>query len=262
MYYPTFIKNNFILTSSDHGPLIVNRNDFSIQGDAPVGIGHDILNYSQFGFKEIQMGIDLLAKSRKRNGEGVLALDCGANIGVLSIEWARFMQNWGSVLCFEPQEKIYYALCGNLILNNCMNTKALNVAVGAKTEIIKIPFLDHSKSANFGGFELKNKNHEDIGQEIDFEKNVVDIQQIRIDDLNLQRLDLLKIDVEGMEMEVLEGAKDTIKQYRPFLIVEIFKSDISKIKNFFELINYDIYYKEKEINIIACPSEIKLFENS
>ena len=48
------------------------------------------------------------------HGDGVVAVDGGANIGVHTIEWATAMTGWGSVIAIEPQERIYYALAGTL----------------------------------------------------------------------------------------------------------------------------------------------------
>jgi FkbM family methyltransferase len=59
----------------------------------------------------------------------VVALDCGANIGVHSVEWARLMKDWGSVIAVEAQERVFYALAGNLTLQNCFNARAIWAAV-------------------------------------------------------------------------------------------------------------------------------------
>jgi FkbM family methyltransferase len=63
-------------------------------------------------------------RRREFYGNGVVAIDCGANCGVHIIEWSRHMFGWGRVIAIEAQEKIYYALCGNIVINNCLNTKA------------------------------------------------------------------------------------------------------------------------------------------
>jgi FkbM family methyltransferase len=58
-----------------------------------------------------------------------VAIDCGANIGVHTTQWARLMTGWGRVVAFEPQERIYYALAGNIAINNCFNVRAIHAAV-------------------------------------------------------------------------------------------------------------------------------------
>ena len=47
-----------------------------------------------------------------------------------------------------------------------------------------------------------------------------------LDELNLPRVDFIKIDIEGMEMEALSGARDTINKYHPVLLIEKIKTDI------------------------------------
>ena len=61
---------------------------------------------------------------RRFHGDGVVAIDCGANIGVHTVEWAIAMTGWGSVVAIEAQERIYYALAGNIAINNCFNAIA------------------------------------------------------------------------------------------------------------------------------------------
>ena len=76
---------------------------------------------------------EILALRRRHYGEGVLAIDCGANIGVHTIEWAKAMTGWGSVLAIEAQERIYYALAGNIAINNCFNAFAIHAAVSSES---------------------------------------------------------------------------------------------------------------------------------
>ena len=68
-----------------------------------------MLNSSSFDHREIDLALALLERRRQSFGSGMVAIDCGANIGVHTIEWARLMYGWGEVISFEAQEKIYYA---------------------------------------------------------------------------------------------------------------------------------------------------------
>ena len=61
---------------------------------------------------------------------GRIWLDCGANIGVHAVNWARHIFPEGQVLAIEAQERIFYALAGNLLLNNVHNARAIWAAVG------------------------------------------------------------------------------------------------------------------------------------
>ena len=72
-------------------------------------------------------------------------------------------------------------------------------------------------------------------------------------------VDLIKIDVEGMEEEVLFGAVDIFKTSSPICFIEIFKSDLEKIKSFFKSRNY-IGYATKQ-DLLAIPSTFGLQVN-
>ena len=80
---------------------------------------------------------------REKHGDGVIAIDCGANIGVMTVEWARHMTGWGEVLAIEAQERIYDAPAGNICINNCFNARALHPAVGNTDGDIKIAQPDN-----------------------------------------------------------------------------------------------------------------------
>ena len=160
-------------------------------------------------------------------GDGVVAVDCGANIGVHTVEWAKLMHGWGRVIAIEAQERIYYALAGNIAINNCLNASAIHAAVGAEVGSIKVPRPDYTKPASFGSLELKpGTTNEDFGQKIDYApENCATVRLLTIDSLALDRLDLLKIDVEGMELDVLKGAAGTIRTFHPQMWIEHIKTD-------------------------------------
>lgn len=120
----------FCLVSSDHGPLLVNRMDYNHThtGDF-YGVGAQIMENGCYDPLDVANLKNLLRWRRQYFGDGVMALDGGANIGVHSVEWARFMRGWGSVLAVEAQERVFYALAGNITLQNCHNARALWAAL-------------------------------------------------------------------------------------------------------------------------------------
>ena len=217
----------FCLASTDHGPMLVNRLDYnhSFNG-AFYGVGAQLMENGAYDPRDVDMLKNLLLVRREHHGDGVVALDCGANIGVHSVEWARLMKGWGNVIAVEAQERIYYALAGNLVLQNCFNARAIWAAVGAGAGTISFPEPDYTRQSSFGSFELRPRaGGEFIGQPVDYGSPTATVESITIDSLELQRLDLLKIDIEGMEIEALAGAKDTIVRCKPILFVEVIKSD-------------------------------------
>ncbi|WP_250525390.1 FkbM family methyltransferase [Caballeronia sp. GAWG2-1] len=246
----------FILAASNHGTLIVNRNDFNaVQNTVSnytYGVGHQILSKSSFDPQEVQFVLSLLALRRRYFGDGVFAIDGGANIGVHSVEWARHMNGWGRVLSFEAQEIIYYALAGNLALNNCLNARARLAALGESVGEIGIPQPDYFSSASFGSLEIRPREHtEFIGQAISYDAAAsTTVPMISIDSLKLERVDLLKIDVEGMEMDVLRGARETLLRCKPALLVEWIKGSENDIRDYLRGVGYETFYSV-EPNVLA-----------
>jgi len=219
-------KIAFILTSTDQGTLIVNRFDYHmVNPTSGYGVGFFLLENSSYEPEVSSTGMQLLTLRRRHFGDGVVAVDCGANIGVLTVEWAKGMTGWGSVLAIEAQERIFYALGGNIAINNCFNARAIRAAVGAHNGALRVPTPNYQAPASFGSLELRQSAaNEYIGQQIDYsEQSLTTVPMVTIDSLNLSRLDLLKIDVERMELEVLAGAKATLRRFLPIVVVERLK---------------------------------------
>ncbi|HZP69612.1 MAG TPA: FkbM family methyltransferase [Pseudolabrys sp.] len=245
-------KLAFVLTSTNHGSLIVNRFDYRMTGpDRGIGVGHQLLETATFDPVEIELALQLIDARRRIHGDGVVAIDGGANIGVHAIEWATAMTGWGSVIAIEAQERIYYALAGNIAINNCFNAIAMHAAISSEQGIMLIPTPDYFVPSSFGSLELKPRAEtEFIGQPIDYSPgNTVAIQKLSIDALNLPRVDFIKLDIEGMELEALEGARQTIERSHPIFLVESIKAGRERLRMFFHERGYKVV--EAGINLLA-----------
>ena len=243
----------FVLLSTNHGTLIVNRNDYRmVDEDKGYGVGYQLMNTSSFDQQEVDFALSLLELRKLHHGAGVVAIDCGANIGVHTVEWGRLMARWGSVYSFEAQEKVFYALAGNVAINNCFNVTARHCAVGARTGSMDIPEPDYLVPSTFGSLELRQgPNNEFIGQTIDYQKTRP-VPLVSIDSLALKRVDLIKIDVEGMEEEVLAGATNTIARSKPIMLIETIKSNAANLQSFVDGHGYIRY--ALGINMLAVHS--------
>jgi FkbM family methyltransferase len=244
-------KLAFVLASSNHGTMIVNRFDYHLAPGGGYGVGFQLLETARFDTHEVEMVLQLLDIRRKHHGDGVVAVDCGANIGVHTIEWAAAMTGWGSVIAIEAQERIYYALAGNIAINNCFNATAIHAAVSSEAGTMKIPNPNYFTPSSFGSLELKQRHgNEFIGQVINYSpEGTVTIRKITLDDLNLPRADLIKIDIEGMEMEALEGARETIEKCQPIVLVESIKTGVDQLRSWLQGRNYKIF--DAGINLLA-----------
>src|ERR1700684_2484213 len=181
-------KLAFITAATDHGTLIVNRFDQLMQQpDMGGGVGLQLLENGHYDPVEVNLMLEVLDRRRRCYGDGVVAIDCGANVGVHTIEWARHMTGWGSVLAIEAQERIFYALAGNISINNCFNARAIHAAVGGESGMIKIPNPDYLKPASFGSLELKQRaTNEYIGQKIDYsDESATPVRCVTLDSLGM-----------------------------------------------------------------------------
>jgi FkbM family methyltransferase len=219
-------KTAFVLVASDHGTMIVNRFDYcTVASGETFGVGFRILENGRWNQPEVDQLRGLLALRRTHFGDGVVALDCGANIGVHTVEWAKMMTGWGKVIAFEAQERLFYALAGNIVINNCLNARAIHAVLGAHGGNHRVPMPDYLSPGSFGSLEMRfSPTTEFIGQPIDYsEAATVEVPATTIDSLGLTRVDLIKIDVEGMEADVLAGARDTLTAFKPVIVAEHLK---------------------------------------
>lgn len=249
-------KVAFVLAASNHGAMIVNRFDYRMVDEKRgYGVGFEILDTGAHAAVEVELAVKLLMLRREFHGSGVIAIDCGANIGAHTLEWAAAMTGWGSVVAIEAQERIYYALAGNIALNNCFNAIAIHGAVAAESGVMKIPCPDYLSPASFGSLELKQSpKNEFIGQAIDYsDDNMSPVQKVKLDALNLARVDLIKIDIEGMELEALEGAREMIAVHRPILLIERIKSNGELLHALLTAHGYDVV--EAGINLLCIHND-------
>ncbi len=108
----------------------------------------------------------------------------------------------------------------NIVLNNLPNVRAFNLAAWNQKDKLKL-FL--------GEYTAQHDR-----AKIDWGQGYVMVQAITLDEIlsgfNIKRVDFVKIDVEGAELEVLKGLSNTIEKQRPSIIVEIWESDKTKVE--------------------------------
>lgn len=236
-------KLAFVLASTEQGSLIVSRLDYHTADDGHrFGVGHQLLETGYYDSTEIDTVLSLLQLRRRYFGDGVVAIDCGANIGVHAISWARQMTGWGKVVAIEAQERIYYALAGNIALSNCFNLRAIHAAAAASEGELRIPVPDYLTPSSFGSLELRQRAAtEYIGQKISYEESqMTTVRAITLDSLGLTRVDLIKIDVEGMETDVLQGAAGLIGQHHPLIMVEHIKAGENRLTPVLDAFGYTV----------------------
>lgn len=230
-------KDAFGIIDTEHGQMIVNKFDYNVLPNGTrIGVSSNLLQYGVFDAPEMNLMIDILKYLKTTRGPNILMLDGGANIGAHSLVAGRLMQDWGNVLAFEAQEQLFYCLAGNVVINNLFNVKVKWKALAQTTGTIDIPVPDYCCPGSFGSLEMQQKaTSENIGQTITESQKV---DAITIDSLNLNRLDFLKLDIEGMEEQALFGATHTINKYKPVILLEHFKSNVESLHKILESFGY------------------------
>jgi FkbM family methyltransferase len=139
-------------------------------------------------------------------GPGAVGVDIGANIGATALIMSAFAVDGGRVIAVEPGPQSFALLQRNLASNQASAVTALNLAVSA--EPARMTFCENSAFGHLApGAE---------GMQIE----VQTLDQI-VEGLGLTRLDLVKIDTEGFEPQVLEGARATLERFRPVIYLEL-----------------------------------------
>ena len=184
-----------------HGPMMY------FTGDMVIGRSLDL--YGELSEPEIEL-------FRQYLRPGMVAVDVGANIGTHTVCFAQSVGPSGRVLAFEPQGVLHQVLCGNAALNKCGNVMAEHKALGAHAGTLVVPWLDYAREGNFGALELGAWTQGET------------VPLATLDSYALNACHLIKIDVEGMERDVLEGARATISRHQPLLYVENNKPERSK----------------------------------
>ena len=178
-------------------------------------------------------GLDLIDHPEYADGKDII--DAGAYIGDSALVFGRFFSKCRRIYAFEPDAKSYGLMEKTIAMNNLANVIPVGLALGdSNTEGV---LTSHDMGAN-----LVNRQ---FGQETEKDRTVM---VVRLDDYVTQNNivpGVIKTDLEGFEMHFLRGALDTIKKYRPILVLSIYHSadDFFGIKPFIE--DLDLGYRFK-----------------
>ena len=153
-----------------------------------------------------------LAGISKKLPSDAVIFDVGANIGVTTAIFAAAHPE-RRVYCFEPSPRAFEHLSRTISENGLSNCTRMQVALGAAPGFVG--FMDNPQSASASHLAVEGVTLG--GGSISVEVATLDEMVSR---LNLTRLDFIKIDVEGFEADVIQGAQQTIKRLRPSVFLE------------------------------------------
>lgn len=158
------------------------------------------------------------AQAIKNNLEaGETFWDIGANIGWFSLFAAKIVGSNGRVFAFEPSPDVFNLLCPNT--RGLDSIRVFQSGVGNADTVAA--FAAHGASSSASFVEEVTKINQHYLQEIPIRKIEVNIRKLDTLVKALGRPRLVKIDVEGFELEVLRGATDLLSTAQPTLIMEI-----------------------------------------
>lgn len=197
------------------------------------GIENTILNNSIVLFRKFG-----------NNKKDAVVLDVGANFGYLSLVWANSISKNGKVISFEPNPNVFKSLNKSIATNKLDSIiQSENKAVGKNNGQIDL-YLNSTTSNT----KEDHSNHQ----------NKISIEMISLDtfmeNLEISNIDLVKIDVDGIELDILKGSEDLIEKYRPIFIVEI--NGDEKIIEFFNQNSYEIL--DMELNVFQSGAQLPL----
>lgn len=166
-------------------------------------------------------------------------VDIGANFGLYSLVASQKITNSGKVICFEPFPKNYAALKTNISLNSKSYIISENIALGDKKDELSLYYQPNEKnlgmvSANF----MENSKT--------IEVDVMSLDEY-VNENGIDKIDLIKIDVEGFENQVIVGMKKTLELFSPMILIEIFdegsiNSNHHNAHDYLTRIGYSKYY--------------------
>lgn len=228
------------IVNTAQGFFIFNRND--------LGVGWQLSTYNAYDPEQMHILADMVRATQP----APVILDIGANIGVAAVVLARVAGPRGQVHAFEPQRLLFHMLAGNIALNGLDNVHCHLLAVGAGSGTARLPRLNYRTAGNFGSVELNRAAQSDAQQQA-LDGQYEDVPTTSIDLLGLPRVDMIKVDVEGMEDQVLAGATRVLREQRPLLYLEFIKSDKASLWRVLDECGYLLY--EAQGNFVCIHGE-------
>jgi len=169
---------------------------------------------------------------------GDVVIDIGANYGFYSLLSSQVVGKGGCVLAFEPETSNYNILVANLGLNDITNVETFKMGLGAFDGETKL-YLSKHPGAHSTTFQISPS----------FETVSVKKLDSVLEDLDIEKVNLIKLDAEGAELDILCGAIETISKHKPRLTIAAYHypSEVEEIERFLKK-HLNFYNVVKKIN--------------
>lgn len=140
--------------------------------------------------------------------DGMVVMDVGANVGMITLLAAQKIGKTGRVYAFEPVPDIFARLKANIELNGFVNIVPVPIALFSARGVAKLSICHDGSSSIFR--QVSTKYVEVLRETLD----------AFVEREGIKRVDAIKLDVEGAELHVIQGAHQTIQRFKPILMVE------------------------------------------
>ena len=231
------IKNPFEKKLKDNLAYLLSKKSYSGIYDLEfngnkfkyINIGNDDFGILKFfwGGEPEYISVNFWVEACKMDG---LCLDIGAHTGRYTV-LGSVCGKKNNIVSFEPYFLNYSRMLSNLRLNKILTNNCFFSAASSKN--------------GYKSFEIKNKDkffHSSSGKIVSDKESRFMVQTLRIDTLNFKsKVNAIKIDTEGHELEVLQGSTDILKREKPLLIIEKNEANLIPIINLLKDMNYNFY---------------------
>jgi FkbM family methyltransferase len=198
-----------VTVDSRYGKIVVPVNDRFV--------GRSIIEYGEFSEGEAEVFKKLITPD-------MVVTDVGANFGAHTLLFSKLAKQ---VYAFEPQKEVFEALCETMKLNGVENVLAINAPAGTGSKVKYNDMTSDPGVKNYGSFSF-------VGV-----KEGKPMQTVQLN----APCNFLKIDVEGMELDVLRGAESMIKSCKPIMYVENDRREKSDMLiQYINYLGYDCYW--------------------
>jgi len=193
------------------------------------GLAMSISHYGKYEETEAKIMEQKISK-------GEIVVDVGANIGIHTLNMAKIVGKTGKVFAFEPEVTNFEILKKNIKLNNYTNIFVENKAVGEKNGIVTLYRSNHP-----GMHKIENKP---LHSKDELNVNIISLDNFFNENHMQNKIDFVKIDVEGFELNVLKGMKNILKHNKNIKILFEFMpeklqgNDLEYDSKYGELLNF------------------------
>lgn len=203
----TYTQNaNLILQTNEFNKVVRGKHGYFICNEFDRIISRSMIKYGEFAEATVDFYKSALYYE-------CVAIEVGSFFGNHTLPIANIVGKMGHVYAFEAIKAFYHMLCGNLAINSLTQVDAYNIPVGAEEKNVLISEIQLDREFNYGGIDLRKFPAGTQTKQVTLDGFFFSKPEAE----QLKRLDLLVADVNGMEADVLTGARKLIEKFSPLL---------------------------------------------